>query len=169
MKRLQRLRRFYDRVIDRAMGRKGYATARRYRKKRALVIRKIRHTRAAAARARAERDAGDLVLFDGHQVVAWIAVELHRARAAGRWHGVVVSGYRTPEYSESLCYRMCGRPSCPGRCAGRSTNHAKRGPGQGAVDVTDFWTLEAECRRLGLRIHNSLPRTDPVHFSASGN
>lgn len=86
------------------------------------------------------------------------------------WHGGLVSGYRTPAYSESLCYRMCGRPRCPGRCAGKSTNHAFALIDRFAVDVSDyvkFREVVAKCP-LHPRIWNNLPN-DRVHFSPSGN
>jgi hypothetical protein len=93
--------------------------------------------------------------------------EVLRIRDAGRWSGYIVSGFRTPAYSESLCYGMCGAPSCPGRCAGRNTNHARKGGRNGAVDLTDYYTFAAECRRLGSWLTNILPN-DRVHFSDSG-
>jgi hypothetical protein len=86
------------------------------------------------------------------------------------WDGWVVSGYRTPAYSESLCYRMCGRPACPGLCAGRATNHAWALPNRFAVDVSNYWKFRQVVARCPVRprIWNNLPR-DPVHFSPSGN
>lgn len=110
---------------------------------------------------------GDVVSFDGHQVVEWIAHDLFAMRQHG-WNGVVVSGYRTPEYSESLCYSMCGAPTCPGRCAGRGSKHAERGDGGGAVDVTDYVNAERVAFAIGSRLHNDLP-ADLVHLSATGH
>lgn len=112
-------------------------------------------------------DGDGLITVDGKQIATEVGREVLRIRAAGRWKGYVVSGYRTPEYSESLCYRMCGRPSCPGTCAGRSTNHARKGGRNGAVDLTDYYTFAAECKRLGSWLENHLSR-DRVHFSDSG-
>lgn len=130
----------------------------RERRKANIIARKLRHQRKGPV-------AGT-VWFDGKVVAGWIAEDLARARRAG-WRGVVVSGYRDPWYSQRLCYAMCGRPYCAGRCAGTSSNHVGRFYPQGAVDVTDYWTLASVARRLGLRIRNNLP-ADRVHFSASG-
>lgn len=112
-------------------------------------------------------DGDGLITVDGRQVATAVGLEVRRIREGGRWKGYVVSGYRTPAYSEQLCYRMCGRPSCPGRCAGRNTNHARKGGRNGAVDVTDYITFRLECRRLGSWLENHLPY-DLVHFSDSG-
>jgi hypothetical protein len=86
------------------------------------------------------------------------------------WHGRLVSGYRTPEYSEHLCYQMCGRPQCPGMCAGRATNHAYAEPNRFACDVSDYWNFANVVARCPLNphIYNRLSR-DRVHFSPSGN
>jgi hypothetical protein len=152
----------------------------KYRTSRALG-RRIDHTQAVLHR-RAELKLGwlrkhpppldpdrdGLITIDGRQVATEVGREVLRIRAAGRWRGVVVSGYRTPAYSERLCYGMCGRPQCPGRCAGRATNHARKGGRNGAVDVTDYYTFRAECKRLGSWLENHLPQ-DLVHFSDSGN
>jgi hypothetical protein len=166
MKKLHELSRFYARVIERAKIRKAKIVVARYRHKRNVLIRRMRHERAVIALRK--RSKG-FVWVDGVKVCGWIAEELQKARRYG-WRGRVISGYRTPAYSEQLCYAMCGRPSCPGRCAGRATNHA-RGPEfpLGAVDVTLYWELQNICVKHGLRIHNGLPRTDPVHFSHAGN
>lgn len=110
--------------------------------------------------------------FDGKPVAAYFVPHLRWARAHG-WHGSVVSGYRTPAYSESLCYHMCGRPSCPGTCAGRATNHAGLDPNKtpsGAIDVSDYINFGNIIARspYSPHIHNALPR-DRVHFSPRGN
>lgn len=112
--------------------------------------------------------------YDGKVVAAYMVPHLDWARRTGhdglKWRGVLVSGYRTPAYSESLCYAMCGAPSCPGRCAGRATNHAWTEPPRGAIDVSDY-------ERFGYlmqysphhpRIFNDLPN-DRVHFSPTGH
>lgn len=110
--------------------------------------------------------------FDGRPVASYFVPHLKWARAHG-WHGTLVSGYRTPAYSESLCYHMCGHPTCPGRCAGRFTNHAGLDPNKtptGAVDVSDyinFGNIIAHSP-YSPHIHNSLPN-DRVHFSPHGN
>ena len=107
--------------------------------------------------------------YDGHSVAAWFIPWLEKIRARGRWTGVVVSGYRSPEYSTSLCYAICGAPRCPGRCAGASSNHSGVNFPGGAIDVTDYYTFAAEARAIGAPFHNGLPSTDPVHFSNPGN
>lgn len=109
-----------------------------------------------------------VVLLDGHYVAEWIAKEVLRIREAGRWKGVIASGWRDPVYSEGLCYNMCGAPSCSGRCAGRSSNHSGIYKPAGAVDVTQYDVFRAECKRLNSPLHNALPN-DLVHFSMSGH
>lgn len=152
----------------------------KYRTSRALG-RTIDHTQAVLHR-RAEQklawlrkhpapldpDGDDLIQIDGKQVAEQVGREVLRIRAGGRWSGYIVSGYRTPAYSQQLCYQICGRPSCPGLCAGTSSNHTRKGGRNGAVDLTDYLTFAAECRRLGSWLENHLPR-DLVHFSDSGN
>lgn len=108
-----------------------------------------------------------IVVFDGKQVVESAAHWLWLSRQHG-WVGSLVSGYRTPEYSESLCYAMCGAPSCPGRCAGRATNHAKTTYPGPAVDVSDYGNFERIQFEIGSPLRNDLP-IDPVHFSPSGH
>lgn len=127
--------------------------------------RKVRHLQRKPA-PKAPSGTGTTTI-DGRQVANWIAANVLKVRAAGRWKGTVVSGYRSPAYSRSLCYSMCGAPSCPGRCAGEASNHSGDSFPRGAVDVTDYWTFGAECRRLGLPLTNHLP-SDPVHYSNSG-
>lgn len=115
-------------------------------------------------------------MLDGHEVPLWIAEILIEARNAGVWHGVVISGFRTPAYSEELCLDMCGAPSCPGRCAGRATNHScpPTGTGvfpEGAVDVTDYSGLREFCRTHNkpLRGGGEVLPADLPHFSHNGN
>jgi hypothetical protein len=107
--------------------------------------------------------------FDGKPVAKCAIPILKWCRANG-WNGVLVSGWRSPVYSEGLCRRMCGRPSCPGKCAGRSTNHVGNSPARFAMDVSDyikFGHVVARCP-VKPKVHNALPR-DLVHFSPSGN
>ncbi len=118
------------------------------------------------------QDADHFTSFDGKLIPEWIGADLQKVRSAGRWKGYLNSGYRTPEYSESLCYGICGHPSCPGTCAGRSSNHCCPPTftgvyHEGACDVTDYTTFGAECSRLGVELRNNLP-ADPVHFSYTG-
>lgn len=119
--------------------------------------------------------AANLVSFDGRTVPGWIAQILREARASGAWHGTVISGYRSPAYSEALCRAMCGAPTCSGRCAGRYSNHAcppsgTGRPYEGAVDVTDHDGLEHFCRTHGKPLYGGgyALAYDHPHFSANG-
>lgn len=165
LRRLRELRRRSLRIAKRARIRRAKIVSRRHRRRARWLLRKIRHRRKVLSLSK-KRRAG-LVWYDGKQVAAWVADELDKAKRYG-WRGYVVSGYRTPAYSEHLCYAMCGAPRCPGRCAGRSSNHSQGYffP-RGAVDVTDYARLQDICQKYHLRIHNALPR-DRVHFSNSG-
>ncbi len=117
----------------------------------------------------------NLVYMDGRQVPGWIAEILQEARSSGAWNGSVISGFRSPSYSTSLCYAMCGAPSCSGMCAGAASNHAcppsgKGTPYEGAVDVTDPYNLERFCRNHNKPLYGGgyrLSRDHP-HFSHSG-
>ena len=136
----------------------------------AMVSRGVsrRREQRKAAKASAMVRPG-VALFDGKPVAAWLKPYLDWARKNG-WQGTLNSGWRDPVYSEKLCQRICGAPSCPGRCAGRTSNHAGSIKPAGAVDVSDyarFGQLMARCP-LQPRIHNALGAQDPVHFSVSG-
>jgi hypothetical protein len=127
----------------------------------------------------APQPSGNIVVFDGHSCPAWIVRILQAARNSGAWHGSVNSGFRTPEYSQSLCCSMCGACSmgstCPGTCAGIYSNHAcppshTCAPYEGAVDVSDYYNLERYCRNVGAPLFGAgyaLPY-DLVHFSHTG-
>jgi hypothetical protein len=133
---------------------------RKARSKAGRLARLIRHGRSAGKAA----DGGKLMWFTGRPVRASLYPHLVWARQHG-WRGVVTSGYRTPAYSQSLCYAMCGRPSCPGRCAGTSSNHVRT-----AIDVSDYGTfgqLMKKCPHKP-RIYNALGARDPVHYSPNG-
>ena len=108
--------------------------------------------------------------FDGKEVASWIAYWLRLSREHG-WDGYVLSGYRSPAYSTSLCQAMCGAPSCPGRCAGASSNHSGSVYPAGAVDVDPAHAAQfaAIQRQIGSPLRNALPQTDPNHFSVSGS
>lgn len=108
--------------------------------------------------------------FDGVPCAKAAVPYLAWARQHG-WRGRLNSGYRTPAYSESLCLRMCGRPQCPGRCAGRATNHAYAIPKRFAIDVSDYGTFGSLMARCPITPHivNHLGAQDPVHYSPSGN
>jgi hypothetical protein len=142
----------------------------------------VRLARAAARRVKQRREAKaneakgrrtGVGTYDGHPCANWMIPYLDWARHTGhdgnKWRGQLVSGWRDPAYSESLCYRMCGHPSCPGMCAGRSSNHSGSVKPAGAVDVTDYdrfrWLMQY-CPTLP-HLTNHLPR-DRVHFSVSG-
>ena len=99
-------------------------------------------------------------------IANWIIPWLKKSWAAG-WRGIVYSGYRTPEYSESLCYDMCGAPSCSGTCAGRSSGHSQKDYPGGCVDVSDYNTFESVQFKIGSPLRNALPNDAP-HFSVSG-
>lgn len=116
--------------------------------------------------ARKLKRAGQAV-FDDVPVAAWMVKFLQKSRDNG-WQGVVVSGFRTPEHSDSLCRAICGQPSCPGRCAGRASNHVGLTDPGGAIDVTDTDRFAAIQRKIGSPLRNDLPN-DPVHFSVSGH
>jgi hypothetical protein len=172
--RYRTLRRLHGRNHPRTIG-----ALRAYRKSRRKG-RKVDHTQAVL-RARAtnklewlrehpaplDPDGDGLVVLDGRQVDAKIAREVLRIRAAGRWQGSVFSGYRTPQYSTSLCMGICGAPSCLGRCAGATSRHSQKN-GNGAVDLSDYLTFASECARLDSWLENHLPNDLP-HFSDIGN
>ncbi len=114
--------------------------------------------------------------FDGKLVPRWIVQDaLKPARKAGVQF-TVISGYRSPAYSTSLCEAMCGAPTCPGRCAGATSNHScppthTGRKFEGAVDVyPGAPALRAWCESHGNPIRGGgaeLP-SDPNHFSRSG-
>lgn len=116
-------------------------------------------------------DGDGLAVFEGRTVAAWIAYWLKKSREAG-WVGTVTSGWRDPVYSEQLCFNMCGRPSCPGKCAGRASNHSGKGSNikgdPGAVDVSDYTNFAKIQGKIGSPLINRLGAADPVHFSVSG-
>lgn len=113
---------------------------------------------------------GKLDHFEGVTCGDGWAQKCEFARRHG-WTGHINSGYRDPAYSESLCYRICGAPSCSGTCAGRSSNHSRPSVASGAaIDVSDyvrFGQIMARSDCPGPRVFNALPR-DPVHFSITG-
>lgn len=114
-----------------------------------------------------DKDGTAIVIFDGVPVVESAAYWLKLSREAG-WPGRLVSGYRDPEYSESLCQNMCGAPSCPGRCAGRASGHSQRTYPGPCVDVSEYGQFEQIQWQIGSPLKNDLP-IDPVHFSPTGH
>jgi hypothetical protein len=134
----------------------------------AMVARGMKRRRAQ--RRAANKDAADgVVMYDGKPVAAWMVRYLNYARQNG-WMGWLVSGFRSPEHSEQLCFAMCGRPSCPGMCAGRSSNHTEKDKPGGALDVSfyeDFGERMRECP-FEPKLFNALGARDPVHYSSTG-
>lgn len=132
--------------------------------------RRATQRRSWRRRHRAASTTRDVGRVDGVPCARWMIPYLVWARAHG-WRGTLVSGFRTPEYSDSLCHAMCGAPRCPGRCAGRSSNHSGSVTPSGALDVSDYVTFGELMQRCPLRprIFNALGARDPVHFSATGN
>ncbi|HKN93103.1 MAG TPA: glycoside hydrolase domain-containing protein [Thermoleophilaceae bacterium] len=128
-----------------------------------------RKQRKLSAHSLAQRNGTTVI--DGYAVANWIAVQVLWAREHGGWTGKVLSGYRTPEYSEHVCMRMYHRPSVPGKCAGRSSNHVGLLPPAGAVDVSNPEQFAAAMRRSphSPTLSNALPATDPRHFSHTGH
>lgn len=119
---------------------------------------------------KAAEDADGVTTFDGVPV-AVVAVPLLKFARAHDWQGRLNSGWRDPDYSEQLCRNMCGAPSCPGRCAGRTSNHSGKTAARFAVDVTDYVRFGALMNRPDApkpHIFNALGSRDPVHFSPSG-
>jgi hypothetical protein len=130
------------------------------------LYRKLRHLEHRADKPPPQTG---IVTFDGKPLAAWIARDLRKIREMG-WDGYVLSGYRTPEYSESLCFSMCGAPSCAGRCAGRSSEHSQFVEPRGAVDVDPGHAAQAIAmlRNIGSPLHNAIGPSDPNHLSSSG-
>ena len=138
--------------------RKGYRKKVRYLKK------------AQDKRAEVRVGGSEIGSFDGKAVAAdWVPI-LKAARASGLWWGSLLSGYRDPAYSEQLCYNICDRPSCPGLCAGRASNHSKSTIAAGAaVDVTDHIGFARALAAIGhSELHNAIGPSDPNHFSITG-
>ena len=144
-------------------------------KKFEALERQLEHRKEHRQEVRAERrEAGkyeqhseSIVTFDGVEVVEDAAHWLQRARDEG-WSGTLTSGFRTPEHSQEICMGMCGAPTCPGKCAGTTSNHTHRGAPGPAVDVSQFGQFESISAQIGSPYKNALP-IDPVHFSPSGH
>lgn len=137
---------------------KGRVEARRATAKK---LRFLHHHRARKRKARG------VATFDGIPVAAWMVKWLRKSRDNG-WQGVLHSGFRTPQLSEALCLDMCGQPSCPGTCAGKTSNHVGLIHPAGAVDVGDEDKFAEIQPKIGSPLRNDLPH-DPVHFSVSGH
>jgi hypothetical protein len=151
-------------------------------KRRKKLAREVRHQRgdkdAFAKKLKfliEQRDAhvpnvDGIVQFDGVPCAAWIARDLQKIRDLG-WGGFLISGFRSPEHCEQLCLAMCGAITCPGRCAGRSSEHCFYVEPRGACDLDPAHELQAESlfRKIGSPLHNALGAADPNHNSASGH
>jgi hypothetical protein len=140
-----------------------------FRKAEEVYARKVRWYREHRD-PKPPKDFEAVVTFDGKPCAHWIAKILKAARESGVWRGGLNSGYRSPEYSEQLCYQICGAPTCPGRCAGRSSSHSGSKFPNGAADVSDPEGLEAFCRSHNRPLRGLvLGPTDPWHFSRTGH
>jgi peptidoglycan hydrolase-like protein with peptidoglycan-binding domain len=126
-----------------------------------------RKQRKAAKLSRAPRSGVDR--FDGEPVAAWMKPYLEWARENG-WKGTLNSGWRDPEHSERLCFDICGAAKCPGRCAGRSSNHVGKDKPAGSIDVSDPATFGALMKKCPYepKLINRLGARDPWHYSVSG-
>lgn len=115
-------------------------------------------------------EAPGLAHFEGHVICRWIIFWIHHARKHG-WNGTVTSGYRSPADQCRVCEQVCGNCNgCPGRCAAPgSSHHQGTDYPDGAVDVTDYGNFAQIMHNIGSPLHNSLPTSDPVHFSYYGN
>jgi peptidoglycan hydrolase-like protein with peptidoglycan-binding domain len=132
------------------------------------ALRRRRKQRKAAKASRRNQPAG-IDTFDGKQVAAWMKPYLVWARENG-WSGELNSGWRDPAYSERLCLDICGAPRCPGRCAGRSSNHSGSVKPAGSIDVSNpaqFGELMKRCP-YEPKLINRLGAKDPWHYSVSG-
>jgi hypothetical protein len=130
---------------------------------------KLGEERRREQHERARRQVTGVATFDGRPVARWLKPYLDFARKNG-WTGTLNSGFRDPDESEAICFHKCSAPSCPGVCAGRTSNHSGKTKPKGAVDVSDFarfGQLMQSCP-LNPRILNDLT-SDPVHFSATGH
>lgn len=84
------------------------------------------------------------------------------------WSGELYSAFRSPAYSRSVCEAKCGAPSCPGTCAGESSNHSQTGPPNwGAIDVQGYEQFGIIQREIGSPLKNNLP-SDRPHYSYTG-
>jgi hypothetical protein len=148
--------------------------SRKYSQNGAVARGIARRTAHRARQAAAARRPG-VTKYDGVPCANWLVPYLNWARDTGhngvKWMGTLTSGFRDPVLSEHLCRAMCGAPQCPGKCAGRSSNHSGKVSPKGALDVSDYVTfgeLMPHCP-LTPKLQNQLGAADPVHFSATGH
>jgi peptidoglycan hydrolase-like protein with peptidoglycan-binding domain len=88
-----------------------------------------------------------LIAIDGRWVDKVLGAKVLAERKAGRWHGVVNSGYRPPWYQKRLwdaAVKKYGSEQAASKWVARpgTSNHGKKG-GQGAVDVSNGQQLDA--------------------------
>ena len=159
--------------------RKGKRHDRLDRKRKQLLERIERKRKWLEDHADPQPNADGTADWRGMKVVAWMVgaapgrdgkkVNWLQKSVERGWDGRLSSAYRSPEYSESLCRNMCGAPSCPGRCAGRASNHSGSAYPGGAIDVyPEYAQFEAIQKQIGSPLQNQLDDRDPVHFSVSG-
>src|SRR6266516_5288614 len=98
---------------------------------------KLAEERRRERRGRARRPVAGVATFDGRPVAKWLLPYLEFARKNG-WKGTLNSGFRDPAHSEAICFQKCGKPTCPGTCAGRASTHSGKTKPQGPADVSDF-------------------------------
>jgi hypothetical protein len=106
-------------------------------------------------------------IFEGERVCSYIVPILQSARSLG-WTGQVLSGYRslaeqTAIHASGVFSALPGTSNHEG-CAGGTS-----GPGNGAVDVSDYTGFGAAMAQLGFPLRNTLGAVDPGHFSPGGN
>ena len=133
----------------------------------ARAAQRRRKQRKAAKLSRRSRTGVDS--FDGEPVAAWMKPYLVWARDHG-WTGTLNSGWRDPVHSERLCFDICNAPRCPGRCAGRTSNHSGHIKPAGSIDVSNpaqFGELMKKCP-YEPKLINRLGAKDPWHYSVSG-
>lgn len=106
--------------------------------------------------------------WNGHEVCGWIDQILRQAQKDGV-NFTVESGCRTTAESIAACQNICGADSCPGTCAGASSNHNGCTGGKGAVDIgAGCEELRSWLARHGNPLRNALP-ADTCHFSRDGH
>lgn len=151
---------------------KAYRHAQEEYQKHVLALKK--HQREQQAQQ--HQNQGDIITVDGVPVPGWLGRGLLQARAEGVWKGTLLSGVRTVQHSIDICEAQCHAPSCPGTCAGATTNHTCPPshtcvPYEGAADVTDPAGFEAWCRANNFPAYGAgyaLPN-DVNHFSHTGH
>jgi peptidoglycan hydrolase-like protein with peptidoglycan-binding domain len=93
-----------------------------------------------------------LIAIDGRYVDKVLGAAVLAQRKAGRWHGVVNSGYRPPWYQKRLwdaAVKKYGSEQAASKWVARpgTSNHGRKG-GQGAVDVSLGGQLDASSGQL---------------------